>query len=78
MLEISNIDKTTDVPASFGTIMSGRSRGTLEHKISAIRISNEMTNLLSLDLLRGGHIILFANYLYMNFLSCFFVDLLKN
>jgi hypothetical protein len=54
MMEFANIDNSKNVPSGMGKFPVGRKRGALEGSYSAIRMSHEMTSLLSLDLLHGG------------------------
>ena len=54
MIEFCNIDSTKAVPKGMGMFPPGKSRGVLEGSYSAVRMSHEMTSLLSLDVLRGG------------------------
>ena len=54
MMAFCNVDNTWTVPTGLGKFPPGKSRGTLEGSYSAIRMSHEMTSLLSLDVLRGG------------------------
>lgn len=54
MMEFCNVDNTKTVPLGLGKFPPGKSRGALEGSYSVIRMSHEMTSLLSLDVLRGG------------------------
>jgi hypothetical protein len=58
MMEFANIDNSKDVPTGMGKFPMGRKRGALEDSYSAMRMSHEMTSLLSLDLLHGGGTVL--------------------